>query len=755
MGVTEEAPFDLAEAKLGPPSTRPGTVAKTDVIGALCVSRSPLVTVVAPAGYGKTTFLARWAEADPRPFAWIALDGRDDDPVVLLRYVAGAMHRLEPLPPEVFDALSGGGGFGWTQRVVPLGNALAAREQPFVLAFDDLHSVANPSSMDVLAELLESVPAGSQIAVASREEPALPLGRWRAQGWVHELGPTELRLDGREAELLLTAAGIELGEDEVNELTERTEGWPAGLYMAALSMQAGSPSPASGGVFTGDDRFVTDYFRDELMSRLPGAEARFLMQTSVLERMCGALCDSVVESTGSAGVLERLERTNRFVVPLDRRAEWYRYHHLFAELLRNELAHSEPDAAAELNRRAMTWCIAHDLPEAALIYGHAAGETDAVARLVDQLALPTHYDGRLETLDGWLRWFSEDDLRRYPALAVVGGWLRALTGRSAEAERWLALAEGSTSTIALSDGSATIDPWVAILRAAMMPDGPERAVADGNLAVAELAPGSGWRPAALTIRGTVHVVRGDAESAIADLTAAVEDGDGASETAVVAHAQLALLAIRRGAWNEAGQHASAGQVVIKDAGLGDYSTSALVHVATARVALHEGRQEDARAALSAAHRLRPMLGYGLPWMAVQVGIELARSHLALAEPGPARTVLGEAEQVLDIRPQLGILVEDARELHDRVAATSESAGAWAMSLTGAELRLLPYLATHLTFPGIASRLFISRNTVKTQAVSIYRKLGVSSRGDAIEHAVEIGLLDDSIYPRPPDLIPEG
>jgi LuxR family maltose regulon positive regulatory protein len=754
MGTTE-TPFDLAEVKLGPPSTRPGTVAKTEVIAHLCASRAPLVTVVAPAGYGKTTFLARWAEADPRPFAWVALDGRDDDPVVLLRYVAGAMHRLEPLPPEVFEALSGGGGSGWTRRVVRLGNALAAREQPFVLAFDDLHSVVNPSCLDVLAELLESIPAGSQIAVASREEPALPLGRWRAHGWLHELGPADLRLDGREAELLLSAAGIELGEDEVNELTERTEGWPAGLYLAALSMQAGSPSPAGTGIFSGDDRFVTDYFRAELMSRLPAAETRFLTQTSVLERMCGGLCDSVVESTGSAGVLERLERTNHFVVPLDRRAEWYRYHHLFAELLRNELAHSEPDAAAALNRRAMDWCIAHDLPEAAVVYGHAAGETEAVARLVDELALPTHYDGRLQTLDGWLSWFSEDELRRYPALAVVGGWLRALTGRAAEAESWLALAEGSTSTIPLSDGSATIDPWVAILRAAMMPDGAASALADGDLSVAELAPESGWRPAALTIRGTVHVVLGAAESAIADLTAAVEGGVVASETAVVAHAQLALLAIRRGAWNEAGQHERAGQAVVKEAGLGDYASTALVQVATARVALHEGRQDDARAAMTAAHRLRPLLDHGLPWLTMQVGLELARAHLALAEPGPARTVLGEAEQVLDIRPQLGILVEDARELHDRVAATSGPDGAWAMSLTGAELRLLPYLATHLTFPGIASRLFISRNTVKSEAVSIYRKLGVSSRSDAIERAVEFGLLDDSIYPRPLNLIPEG
>lgn len=145
-------------------------------------------------------------------------------------------------------------------------------------------TVTNTSCMDVLAELLRSIPAGSKIALATREEPALPLGRWRAQGWVHEIGPAELRLDGREAEELLKAAGIELGEAEVDELTQRTEGWAAGLYLAALSMQARSPNPASAEVFTGDDRFVTDYFRAELMSRLPGAEARFLEQTSVLDK---------------------------------------------------------------------------------------------------------------------------------------------------------------------------------------------------------------------------------------------------------------------------------------------------------------------------------------------------------------------------------------------------------------------------------------------------------------------------------------
>jgi LuxR family transcriptional regulator, maltose regulon positive regulatory protein len=178
-------------------------------------------------------------------------------------------------------------------------------------------------------------------------------------------------------------------------------------------------------------------------------------------------------------------------------------------------------------------------------------------------------------------------------------------------------------------------------------------------------------------------------------------------------------------------------------------------VATARVALHEARQDDARAALTRAHRLRPILNHGIPWLTVQVGLELTRAHLALAETGPARTILSETERVLELRPDMGSLVEDARELHERVAATGGPDGAWAMSLTGAELRLLPFLATHLMFPEIASRLFISRNTVKSEAVSIYRKLGVSSRSEAIERAVEVGLLESSVYPPAPNLIPEG
>ena len=753
-----DVPFDLAEAKLAAPLPRPGTVAKADVISRLCTATTPFATVVAPAGYGKTTLLARWAEADPRPFAWVALDGRDDDAVVFLRYIAAAMHRVEPVSPDVFDALSGPGGSTWSTRVPRVGGALATRERPLVLALDDLHAVANPACLDVLAELSRYVPAGSQIAIASREEPALPLGRWRAQGSVDEIGVGDLRLDEQEAGLLLAAAGVELDAGEVSELTERTEGWPAGLYLAALSMQAGAASSVSCRGLYRRRPVRVRVFPPRASLSATGRQKRSSSSTRRSWNGCAAVSATPCSRRrGRRTTLETLERANGFVVPLDRRGEWYRYHHLFGQLLRNELERTEPEVVPALNARAMAWCVANDLPEEAVGYGQAAGETEAVAGLIDALSPPLYYDGRLQTLEEWLGWFGDDELVQYPALAVYGAWWRALTGRAEEAERWLALADGATSKIPLSDGSATIEPWVATLRAHMMPNGVEQALADADLALDQLSSNSFWIPTALLGRGVAHALLGETDRAVAALDAAVEWGlaTGSVEEVFLAHAQLALLAAKEGAWGEAGRRARAAEALVEESGLGDYSTSALVHVATARVALHEARPQDARAALVRAHRLRPMLDHSIPWETVGVGLELTRVHLALGEAAAARTAFRETEDVLELRPDLGSLVEDARELRDRLAATSGSAGAWAMSLTGAELRLLPYLATHLTVPEIATRLFISRNTVKTEAVSIYRKLDASSRSQAIERAVEVGLLDGSIYPPPANLTQEG
>ena len=268
---------------------------------------------------------------------------------------------------------------------------------------------------------------------------------------------------------------------------------------------------------------------------------------------------------------------------------------------------------------------------------------------------------------------------------------------------------------------------------------------------------SAWIPVALLVRGVAHALLGATDRATDDLTAAVEKGlaIGAVDDVFVAQAQLALLAARQGAWGEAGQRARAAQALVDETGLGDYSTSALAHVATARVALHEARQDDARAALARAHRLRPMLDHGIPWLTVEVGLELTRAHLALGEAGRRPHDSHRDRAGARAPPALGSLVEDARELRDRVAATAGLGRRLGDEPDGrrAPAASLPRHPSHV--PRDRERLFISRNTVKTEAVSIYRKLGASSRSEAIERAVEVGLLEGSIYPPRADLTQEG
>jgi LuxR family maltose regulon positive regulatory protein len=751
--TTAGLPYELIEAKLAPPPLRLDTVAKTELIDRLCASKARAVSVVAPAGFGKTTLLAHLAERDGRSFAMVALDERDNDPVVLLRYVAAALDRVEPVPASVFEALSTPGRSVWSTCIPRVCAALSAVASPVVLVLDDVHLVSDPTCMDAIAALIDHAPR-SRIVLSSREEPALPLDLLRSQGRMLEIGAGDLRLSAQEAATLLRNAGVDLDDAAVSELVERTEGWPAGLYLAALSVQAGNVGAQGVGAFGGDDRFVTDYLRSELLAQLTDEEVRFLTRTSILDRMCGGLCDTVVARHGSARVLVTLEHRNSFLVPIERSRTWYRYHHLFRDLLRRELGLREPEIAGELNRRAMAWCESNGMAEQALHYAHEAGETDAVTRLIEQLIMPAWYSGRVATVESWLAWYDDALLRRYPTIAVLGAWVYFLTGRPAEGARCERAAQASTASPVLPDGSASIELWIAALRIFTCPDGIERMLADAERAFELLGPEAWWRSTAQLAAGVAHVLLGDPERGREALTLASElaASAGASEEGTAALAELALIAIEAGAWEEAAIHAARAVAIVEKAGLDDYIVSGLALAATARIAIHHGDVKQAREDVARIHRARPLLNHGLPWISVQTGLELTRLHLALGEAGVAGTVLSEAEAILRVRPRLGTLAELARELRQRVAATSMPSGQWALSLTAAELRLLPLLTTHLAFPQIGKRLFLSRTTIKTQASSIYRKFGVASRAEAIERAVELGLLEDSSYPTRADTI---
>ena len=350
--------FDLVASKLHRPLVRPGTVRRSSLIERL--ARGDRVRSFRwsrrPAD-GKTTLLSQWAERDGQAFAWVSVDEADNDPKVLLSYVAAALDAVEPIDERVFDALASAASSVPGSVVPRLGSAFSSMTSPVVLVLDDVHVLRNSECRSALSVLADHVPGGSQLAFAGRAQPPLRVARLRAEGKILEIGPDDLSLTRDEASSLLRNAGLALAEDDVAELHERTEGWPAGLYLAALYLREGGPLASAAVSFGGDDRLVTDYLESEFLSRISRQQRAFLTRTAVLERMCGPLCEAVLEAAGSAAVLADLAEANLLLVPLDRRGEWYRYHHLFRDMLLAELHRLEPALMPVLRRRAAGWCL--------------------------------------------------------------------------------------------------------------------------------------------------------------------------------------------------------------------------------------------------------------------------------------------------------------------------------------------------------------------------------------------------------------
>jgi LuxR family transcriptional regulator, maltose regulon positive regulatory protein len=570
----------------------------------------------------------------------------------------------------------------------------------------------------------------------------LPVARWRTEGRLAELGPGELAMSPVEARSLLAAARVELADGEVAELTRRSEGWPVALYLAALAHKAGSQRGSAGFAFTGDDRFLADYLQSELLARLSPPEVQFLTRTAVLERLSGPLCDAVLDTTGSAAVLASLERSNLLVVPLDQQREWYRYHPLFRELLRAELERHQPELVGELTLRAARWCQHHGLVEAAIGYAMDAGDADLVAWGVEQAAISVYRSGRLATVQAWFDWFDHHGLvQQYPAVAVLGAWIQMLGGHAAAAERWADAAEQGSYEGMLPDGSASIEGWRALLRAKLCRHGVRQMRADAELALTLIPVGSLWRAPAQLLLGISHLLAGDlgvADHVVAEAVEVAQD-TGATVAASVALAERAILAIGRQDWHQAGTLVEQARSVVANAHLEECATSLVLYAAGARMAVHHGRLDQAERDLARARQLRLRVTHAVPYYAVQARLELTRAYLALGDLAAARGVLREVDDLLRWRPDLGTLPEHASQLRSQLdRARGDVIGG--ASLTTAELRLLPLLATHLSFREIGQRLYVSQHTVKSQALSIYRKVGASSRGQAVQRVQETGLL---------------
>ncbi len=606
-----------------------------------------------------------------------------------------------------------------------------------MIALDDVHLLTDPTTHAALAELVEVVPANAQIAMASRTEPPLPLGRMRTNRALLEVGVADLAMTRDESAMMLRGAGLELGEPELAALHERTEGWPAGLYLAALGIADEADPAAAAAGFAGDDRLVVDYLRDELLAGLSPSQAKFLIRCSVLDELSGPVCDAALGRTGSARLLQQLSRSNALIVPLDRKDERYRLHHLLAEMLRSELAHREPDVAHEVHIRASDWYAEAGDLDRAVSHAIAGGDWQSAGDLI-WIAFPELSGrGRLATLDRWLAQIGESRIAASAPLALATAHRHINLGDGDTAAHWARIA-----TAAAGANGAPADELQAdlnLINAVLAREGVVRMGEDCERAAELLGADSVWLAPCNLFRGVSVHLTGHPDRATPLLQEAVRRGAvGSPVVQVLALSQLALIATEDGRNDSAVRLIAQAHEQVVRCDLFEYPSMALVFATAAQVFAAAGRVDSARDNLLHARRLTAESTSMPPWYQVEIRIVLSRAGLRADELDAATEMLAEADAALAELDDAPLLSAWSRQTHAALDDAGERRSAY--GLTRAELRTLQYLPTHLSFREIGERLFLSANTVKTQARAVYRKLDATSRAETVQRAREAGLL---------------
>ncbi len=700
----------------------------------------PVVLLSGPPGYGKTTLVGQWDDEDSRPFVWLSLDEETEDPVALVRYLVLALERIGFVDQGVLSALADDGDL--TTVLLPrLGRALTHEEQAFVVVLDDVGRLSAPQTHEVLMTVARHLNDRSQLVLTTRRSPDLPWHQLQAERRLLALHQDSLRLTRAEARALLVSNRVELSDDDLDVLMARTEGWPLAVHLATFALRR-TPRPAdAAAAFGGPGGVLADHLRQTVLAGLPPDQRRFLVHTSVLPRLCGPLCDELLESTGSGLVLRDLERSNAFVTALDGREEWYRCHPLLRQVLQDELEAHGPGVVAALHSRAGRWHAAAGEMQEAVHQAAAAGEVDHAARLVWGQVASAVAHGRTAALRDCLEAFSTRQLQGHPKLSLTAAWCAVVEGRPAE--QWLTAAERGLLAATRSDETQTIAAGLALLRAQRAHDGLPRMREDAALALGLQALGDPWRPLALHLHAVTTLLAGAPHDDVrATFKAAARQ---AAELAMpapeaLALAQLAAVAIEDGDGDTAGRHADAACAVLTDHGTVDTMAVGPLRALEALVLAKRGHGDEARASARHARQLVAAHEECPAWLGAQTRYLLGRTHLMLGDPAGARTLLAEAQPLLRGAPAAGWLATRLEDAWAHVESLSLAAGAGAAALTPAELRVLRLLPTHLSFEQISTQLSVSRNTVKTQAIAAYRKLGVASRGEAVDRATSLGLI---------------
>ena len=736
----------LVRTKLLVPAPRAGLVSRPRLVELVAGGVGAKMTLVcAPTGWGKTSVLAEWAASSPNVrFAWVSLEAGDREPLRFWRYLAAAVATVEPSAAAIAQRRLRAPVVSIADEILPvLVNDLADVAGPVVLVLDDYHLVAGSEIDAQLGYLLDRLPRSLHVVLAAQTEPPLRLGRMRAMGDLSELRGEELRFSDQEADLLLNRVhGLDLAAEELATLQRRTEGWVAGLNLAALSLKHSGDRGRILEQLPAEERFLIDYLWNEVVLAQPREIRRFLMRTAILERLTPALCDAVTERSDSDEMLRDLERSNLFVVPLDVGRDWFRYHHFFRALLLGQLQRFAAELVPDLHRRASGWYADHEMMIEAIDHAIAAGDVHWAADELERHWLSLYSAGQATTMLDWIDRLPAEAVDAHPSLALARAGVARAMGRLEEVEEWLRRAERAPPGAPAAGMASSIAGSAALMRSMyrLALGDVSGAVVWGQKALA-LEPVEGSREYAIAgyFLGVAQFYADpeEAEPLLHGYLAAIPAG----EQDVRRYYAMALLAevhALRGELDAGERLARQALEVARSRGLDEHPPTEQAHVALGVVLLARDEVDAAEERFERATALARRGGdhveqaHALVW--------LARARSRQRDAVGAREALDAARNEL---PELGgsllapLVAALERELCVQQRSRELQAGT---PLTAAELRVLRLLPGDLSYREIAEHLYISVNTVRTHAQRARHKLGAPTRAEAVTRARERGLL---------------
>ncbi len=739
----DPAALPLVEAKLGPARARPGLVTRQRLLDQLDRSGPAALTLVdAPVGFGKSVLVEEWVARTKDAVAWISLEPADSDPARLWTYLATAIDRVRPGLGRPALALLRSPGASPGGVADALANGVQAYGAPLTIVLDDAHVLSGDACWRSLERLVGHLPAGMRVIMTTRSDPPLRLGPLRARGALGEIRAHDLAFTVDEArELLVEREGIALRDTDVELLVDRTEGWPAGLCLAALWLRELDDPAAGVQAFHGDHRHVVDYLTGEALDVLDGDTRRFLLETSTLGVFDAAMCDHTLARSDSAARLLELERENGFLIGLDANRRWYRYHNLFRELLELELAHTEPEAPRRLHRRASAYCLAHGRIVDALDHAAAADDAQLVAAIVASEHRTLLRAGRLTTVLRWCAWLPDDLLVELPEIPLAAALAAGFSGREAPARHRLMRVAERSRVERQNAWTPYHEVALGLVRTAWIDADVGATVALARATVDTARDVPELEVSFLACFGYLLFLAGENDEArsLSDEALGLAEAPARPHGVVIARSTLALLAAASGDGDEALEHAERAVETAEAVGADQSASGGAARVARAVALAANGKLRAAERDAVEGERLRrcpdPEAGHIHSLLvlatvrarrgrtdAAEADLRTARKRLASFSDAGALTALAETvEATLErVRAAAAIVVE----------APSE-----------AELVVLRLLSTDLSQREIGARLYLSMNTVKTHMRVLYRKLGVTSRGAAVERAAALGLLD--------------